>query len=354
MGKKVKLRKDEGGYALILVLILLILVGIIIGPLLLLMTTSLMSAYRHEEGMLGFYAADAGIEDAAYKIQADDGNLPQNADDDPLVYIVEDVNGNDVTVTIEKIWILEGFEIEDEHQGPEPHDALVTTGHVAEGGTYIIDIAYDGSIGNVWINRIGVWLPSGFSYVSGSSAAVTELTAAIDDTVLTIPVVSTALFPSQGTLYIDDEQIEYTDTEDTAFTGCTRGVNVTLPAPHSSGATVSGALLTTPTAEPTESPYREGMTYVWDFDPAVNFNSGVGPPYVHSMSFRYEPPDEEPTGAFSWARTNRHDIYLSWDLTYGVYKATATAQDDESGKETTVTSYIIGPQPFSIVTYTIE
>ena len=348
MGKKVKLRKDEGGYALILVLILLILVGIIIGPLLLLMTTSLMSAYRHEEGMLGFYAADAGIEDAAYKIQNADGNLPQNADDEPLVYPIEDVNGNDVTVTIEKIWILEGFETEDEHQGAEPHDALVTTGHVAEGGTYIIDIAYDGSIGNVWINRIGVWLPSGFSYVPGSSRAVTTLTADITEGDETIPVVSTALFPSAGELRIENEVIEYTGKTETTFTGCIRGPEA---APHSSGATVSGPLVT---AEPTADGYRDGTAYLWDFDPAVNFNSGVGPPYVNSMSFRYEPLDEEPTGAFSWARTNRHDIYLSWDLTYGVYRVTATAQDEDSGKETTLISYIIGPQPFSIVTYTVE
>ena len=105
MGKKVRLRKDEGGYALALVLILLILVGLIIGPLLLLMTTSLMSAYRHEEGMLGFYAADAGIEDAAYKIRNEDGNLPEYGDDPweypdyPAIYL----NDSEVHVAIQRV-----------------------------------------------------------------------------------------------------------------------------------------------------------------------------------------------------------------------------------------------------------
>jgi len=108
MGKKVRLRKGEAGYALVLVLILLILIGLIIGPLLLLMTTSLMSAYRHEEGMLGFYAADAGIEDAAYKIQNEDPSLPDIGG--TYTYFIKDeydvvleINDSAVEVTIEGI-----------------------------------------------------------------------------------------------------------------------------------------------------------------------------------------------------------------------------------------------------------
>jgi len=93
--KKVKLRKDEAGYALALVLILLILVGLIIGPLLLLMTTSLMSSYRHQGWMLEFYAADAGIEDALWKlIYAPPASYPYGP------YQL-DVNDNEVNVTIE-------------------------------------------------------------------------------------------------------------------------------------------------------------------------------------------------------------------------------------------------------------
>jgi len=102
MGKKVRLRKDEGGYAFVLVLILLILIGLIIGPLLLLMTTTLMSSHRHQEWMLGFYAADAGIEDGAYKIQHEDGNLPQDVGDSheyPAIY----VNDNEVSVEIQRV-----------------------------------------------------------------------------------------------------------------------------------------------------------------------------------------------------------------------------------------------------------
>ena len=108
MRKKVKLRKDEGGYAFVLVLILLILIGLIIGPLLLLMTTTLKSSHYHEEWMLSFYAADAGIEDAAYKIRHDDPNLPDIGV--PYIYFIEDeygevleINDSDVEVTIDRI-----------------------------------------------------------------------------------------------------------------------------------------------------------------------------------------------------------------------------------------------------------
>ena len=345
MGKRIKPRKNEAGYALVTVLILLIVAGLILVPLLLFMTTSIKSAQLQEDIMQRFYAADAGIEDAVYKIQNADANLPPSADDPPYQYTIADINGNEVAVTIEHIWILEGFEVEDEAQGTEPHDILVTTGHTTEAGTYQIDIVYDGSIGNLWINRIGVWLPAGFSYVDGTSAAVTTLTQDIDETVTIIPVASTALFPPTGVLHIEDELIEYSDTDDAAFTGCTRGADNTIAAPHSNGATVSGTLVT---AAPTESLFRDGKAYVWDFDPAINFNLGAGPPYVHGMSFQFTPADEEPEGAFSWTRTNRHDIYLSWDINLAIYGVTATAG------QTTVISYISGPDPLDIVTYTYE
>ncbi len=299
--KKVTLRKDEAGYALMGVLVVLILGGIILVPLLLLMTAGLTSSHHHEERMVRFYSADAGIEDGYYKVLNQDPNLPSTADDTLYEYTIADVNDNETTVAIETIWILEGFETESQHQGTTPHEELVTVGHVAEDGVYRIDSAYDGAIGNLKVKRIGVWLPPGFSYVTGTSTAITELTHAIDDTIDVIPVTSTALFPSQGILYIDDEQIEYTDTDkdQMAFTGCTRGVNGTTPAPHSEGATVSGTLVT---AEPEESPFRDGTAYTWDFSPNVNFNVGdptPEDPIVHSISVQFVPEDQKPNGAGS-------------------------------------------------------
>ena len=162
--KKVQLRKDEAGYALIWVLVVLILAGIILVPLLLLMTAGLTSSHHHEERMVRFYSADAGIEDAAYKIQNDDENLPQNAGD-TYPYQIEDVNGYQIDVTIENLWILTG--LEDDSNGTTPHSELVTVGQITEfdeeegTGTYWIEFSYDGSQGELKIDRVGAWLPEG-------------------------------------------------------------------------------------------------------------------------------------------------------------------------------------------------
>ena len=81
-------------------------------------------------------------------------------------------------------------------------------------------------------------------YITPSAPYVNKynsLSANINDSVTTIGVVSTSLFESSGTIQIDDEQITYTGKTNSSpfqFTGCTRGVNGTTAASHSSGAKV--------------------------------------------------------------------------------------------------------------------
>jgi hypothetical protein len=67
----------------------------------------------------------------------------------------------------------------------------------------------------------------------------TTLSSAIDDDDTTIPVVSTSSFDSTGTIIIDSENITYTGTTSTTFTGATRGAESTTAASHSTGATVA-------------------------------------------------------------------------------------------------------------------
>ena len=67
----------------------------------------------------------------------------------------------------------------------------------------------------------------------------TTLTSAIDDDDTTIPVSSTSSFDSTGTIIIDSENITYTGTTSTTFTGATRGAESTTAASHDSGATVA-------------------------------------------------------------------------------------------------------------------
>ena len=61
----------------------------------------------------------------------------------------------------------------------------------------------------------------------------TNLDGALTDSATTITVNSTTGFDSTGTIFIGNEQITYTGTSSTTFTGATRGANNTTAAAHS-------------------------------------------------------------------------------------------------------------------------
>jgi hypothetical protein len=67
----------------------------------------------------------------------------------------------------------------------------------------------------------------------------TTLSSGIDDDDATIPVASASSFDSTGTIIINTENITYTGTSSTSFTGATRGAESTTAASHSSGDTVA-------------------------------------------------------------------------------------------------------------------
>ena len=70
---------------------------------------------------------------------------------------------------------------------------------------------------------------------TGSS---TDLNGALNNSATTITVNSTSGFSSTGTILIGSEQITYTGTTSTTFTGCTRGANSTTAVSHLDDATV--------------------------------------------------------------------------------------------------------------------
>jgi len=88
------IKKGERGQAFILVLILLLLGGLMISPLLGFMSTGLIAGQANEERMAEVYAADAGIEDAIWKIM--NSQIP--AEEDQPYQLT--VNNKDVAVTV--------------------------------------------------------------------------------------------------------------------------------------------------------------------------------------------------------------------------------------------------------------
>ena len=108
LGEKMKsvmknLVRNEKGAALIISLILLLIGGLISAALLNHMGSGILAGVVHERRTAELYAADAGVEDAIWKIQHPDeaGYLPCSPGSDPRIYTITDINGRNVQVTIE-------------------------------------------------------------------------------------------------------------------------------------------------------------------------------------------------------------------------------------------------------------
>jgi hypothetical protein len=97
--------REEKGAALIIALILLLIGGLISAALLNHMGSGILAGVVHERRTAELYAADAGVEDALWKIQHRDedaaGYLPCSPGSPPRIYTITDVNGRNVQVTIE-------------------------------------------------------------------------------------------------------------------------------------------------------------------------------------------------------------------------------------------------------------
>lgn len=189
-------RRHQSGQALIIALVLLMLGALILGPLLSYMGTGLKTGQVYEKKTSIIYAADAGIEDAKWKIEYNKltGYSPYNFNT-PFAYTIaqgqeigENINGSPVDVEIQNIWIPEGFidkPSEITARNIIESNKLVVSGTTTATGIevndpehpsqsikisqYKIKIVYDrGSEDQIAlkIDKIGIWLPRGFVYFS--------------------------------------------------------------------------------------------------------------------------------------------------------------------------------------------
>jgi hypothetical protein len=100
-----RIMKGEKGHGMDLVLVLLGVGGLIMAPLLGLMSTGLLAGQVYEKKTDELYAADAGVEDAVWKIQHQE-QVPEvkylycGGGNNSYSYNVTDVNGKSVAVTI--------------------------------------------------------------------------------------------------------------------------------------------------------------------------------------------------------------------------------------------------------------
>ena len=73
-----------------------------------------------------------------------------------------------------------------------------------------------------------------------AAAAASTLDGGIDAVTTSIALVDASAYPSKGSVQIDNEWIHYASISSNTLTGCTRGVNGTVAATHSSGASAPG------------------------------------------------------------------------------------------------------------------
>jgi hypothetical protein len=102
-------------------------------------------------------------------------------------------------------------------------------------GEYQINVGLNTTVGGTG------WGAGSYGGASGHTPAATTLSANITAGAATIPLTSTAGFPTSGYVVINGEIIQYTGVSSPNLTGATRGLFGTTASTHSSGDTVTEA-----------------------------------------------------------------------------------------------------------------
>jgi hypothetical protein len=140
-----RVAKDERGKVLILALILLVVGGLILTPLLGLMSTGLVAGQVYEKKTDELYAADSGVEDGIW-------HLTQGGSPDDILEIT--VNGKAVTVEMEELphecYELATYEITSTATSAEGSSTTVLA-QVTGITVYMDEMYYDHNAGTVYI-----------------------------------------------------------------------------------------------------------------------------------------------------------------------------------------------------------
>lgn len=163
------LSKRESGQAFILVLILLLIGGLMLPPLLSLVSTGLKASQVYQQKTDELYAADAGVEYALWKIR--NGTPPFSS------YHITGINGLSVDIDIDEADTIAGQPV-----GTGKHEWLIATVNVtydAGDYTYTISVLNITNETDVHIAKILIALPPGVDYVPDSTSS--NLTQPLND-----------------------------------------------------------------------------------------------------------------------------------------------------------------------------
>ena len=165
-----------------MVLVFLLVGSLTITPLMSYMETGLKTDQMYRDKADELYAADSGIEDAIWQIKYDRLEaLLSSPDYDKYDFgttwtydLSEQINNQDTTVTIENVWIpkdvapLNATEARDIIES----NKLMVAGTAPGETSYQIKISFypgEGEEDDLMVDSLGIWLPLGYNYVTGSS-----------------------------------------------------------------------------------------------------------------------------------------------------------------------------------------
>ncbi len=157
-----QIRRGEAGQVLPAVLVMTALGSMLIVPTLNYVSTSLKTGDMVEEEVEGLYAAEAGMEDAIWRMANDP---PASY---PYSYQLTDINGLTVSVTIEEITTVSGKEVGT--TGTHDEYLLIEKTVTYDAGVYYYTLTMtNNGTGNVKIEMILIDFPPGLDYIEGST-----------------------------------------------------------------------------------------------------------------------------------------------------------------------------------------
>ncbi len=177
------IHRQQGGQVFVLALILLCFSSLMVVPVTNWLSVGLKATQVYQRNMKEIYAADTGIQYALWKVKYDPAIIDARQNSiysQTYSYPALPVNNNSVAVTLTDFWLL--ADILNITNGAYPHNTWLgmnisgTTDPVVYTDTqsgqqysiYTMSFTYN-ETGNKKIDRMGVWLPHGFTYFQGSS-----------------------------------------------------------------------------------------------------------------------------------------------------------------------------------------
>jgi hypothetical protein len=172
--------QEQAGQALLIVLVFFLLGSLTLAPVLMQMATSLKTQTKYENKTNELFTADAGIENGLWRIKNDFLGPTYSAYDFTTVwpFLTDPVNSLTAAVQVQNVWLPTNASLTslgitpDQAKTMVDSEKLVVTGSsgAVPGQPYHIKVEFHPATGdNLTIKSIGIWLPQGFTYTTGSS-----------------------------------------------------------------------------------------------------------------------------------------------------------------------------------------